>query len=169
MCVVCIFTYACVLCVLCIFNYACVLCVYLLMHVCCVCCVYLTMHVCCVYIYLCMCVLCVYLTMHVCCVVLCVYLLMHVLCCVLCVVCVCSVEVDEYSKNTSLRYYQTVFETPFLAETKEYYLHVASKLVRQLFTYTVTRMHFIVVYTYNHLLCSLTHGILYVRLSSFDM
>ena len=154
----------CVVCVVCIFNYACVLCVlcvYLTMHVCCVCCVY---------IYLYMCVLCVYLTMHVCCVVLCcVYIYLCMCCVVLCVVCVCSVEVDEYSKNTSLRYYQTVFETPFLAETKEYYLHVASKLVRQLFTYTVTRMHFIVVYTYNHLLCSLTHGILYVRLSSFDM
>ena len=137
MCVVCIFTYACVLCVLC---------VYLLMHVCVVC------------IFNYACVLC------------CVVCIFTYACCVLCVVCVCSVEVDEYSKNTSLRYYQTVFETPFLAETKEYYLHVASKLVRQLFTYTVTqRMHFIVVCTYNHLLCSLTHGILYVRLSSFDM
>ena len=49
--------------------------------------------------------------------------------------CVClfmryaSVEVEEYSKQSSLCYYQRMFEAPFLAETKEYYLHVASKLV----------------------------------------
>ena len=39
------------------------------------------------------------------------------------------VEVEEYNKESSLHYYQRVFEAPFLAETREYYLHVASKLV----------------------------------------
>ena len=39
------------------------------------------------------------------------------------------VEVEEYNKESSLRYYQRVFEGPFLEETKQHYLHVASKLV----------------------------------------
>ena len=42
-----------------------------------------------------------------------------------------AVEVEEYSKESPLRYYQRVFEMLFLSETKEYYLHVASKLVSQ--------------------------------------
>lgn len=42
------------------------------------------------------------------------------------------IEVEEYSKQSSLCYYQRMFEAPFLAETKEYYLHVASKLVSEL-------------------------------------
>ena len=49
-----------------------------------------------------------------------------------------AVEVEEYSKSTSLRYYQTVFEAPFLSQTKEYYLHMASKLVRLLLCISLT-------------------------------
>ena len=39
---------------------------------------------------------------------------------------------EEYNKESSLRYYQECFEAPFLDETGEYYRHVASKLVSEL-------------------------------------
>ena len=42
------------------------------------------------------------------------------------------VEVEEYNKDSSLRFYQELFEAPFLAETGEYYRQEASKIVAEL-------------------------------------
>jgi len=42
------------------------------------------------------------------------------------------VEVEEYNKESALKFYQEVFESPFLRETGEYYRQEASKLVAEL-------------------------------------
>ncbi len=39
---------------------------------------------------------------------------------------------DEYNKDSSLLYYQEVFETPFLTETGQFYRQLASKLTSEL-------------------------------------
>ena len=43
-----------------------------------------------------------------------------------------QVEVEEYNKESALKFYQEVFESPFLRETGEYYRQEASKLVAEL-------------------------------------
>lgn len=46
--------------------------------------------------------------------------------------CLLAVEVEEFNKDSALKLYQEVFESPFLRDAGEYYRQEASKLVAEL-------------------------------------